>query len=393
MMPVMHDFTRKKSGSAGPNILSSVVLGTVLLCSVAFSASAQAMRAVYFIPKAPGDIFGDKVAGFMQAVAADLGIDLDVVHVHTDSSLMRNRQTLEVIQEDKNKIDIVLLHYDAANLIPELSALAESRDFVIVTFNIRPAQSDLQKIGRPREQYPRWITYLAPDDVSAGNQLAHELVAAAKTLFTDTDAMQMVAIGGNDVGEVNSDRLGGVKHRLQSESEVTLQDTILTDWRPEQGYDAAMQFINAHPNAKIFWAASDGLSLGAIDALTERGLKPGQHFITGGIDWSDEAIQAVVDGRMVATVGGHFMEGGWALLLAFDYLSGKDFADELGVSIATSMHTLTRQNVSQFAALLNEDSWKQLDFRRFSKALNQKLENYDFSLEALKPPTKAHKGS
>lgn len=360
------------------------MLGTLLSCIMAYSPAAEAMRAVYFIPKPAGDIFGDKVADFMGTVAADLGIDLEIVRVHTDSSLIRNRQTLETIQADKHNIDIVLLHYDTAILIPELSALAEKRGFVIATFNIKPAQNDFEKIGRPREQYPRWITYLAPDDTSAGYQLAHELIDAAKTLFAGTDTMQMVAIGGNDIGEVNMNRLNGLQQRLQSESGVTLKDSILTDWRREQGYDAAAKFIGEYPQTKIFWAASDSLALGAINALADKNLRPGRDFVIGGIDWSDEAIQAVSDGRMVATIGGHFMEGGWALLLAFDYLQGRDFADDVGVSIATPMHTLTRNNVAEFAGLLNKEYWEQLDFRLFSKALNPDLKKYDFSLRALK---------
>lgn len=385
----MYDATGKKPDAPGLRALFPAVLGAVLLCGIAFSAPAAALRAVYFIPKNPGDIFGDKLVGFMQAVAADLDIDLEIVRVHTDSSLIRNRQTLEAIKKDNKKIDIVLTHYDAASLIPDLAALAKSRDFVFVTFNIKPPQSDFQKIGRPREQYPRWIACLAPDDVSAGYQEARELSMAAQILFAGSKTIQMVAIGGSDVGEVNLDRIGGMRHSLTSETGITIMETVLTDWRREQGYDAAAKFIATYPQAKIFWTASDSLALGSIDALEKKGMAPGRDFITGGIDWSDEGIQAVIDGKMAATVGGHFMEGGWALLLAFDYLSGKDFAGDIGVSITTPMHTLTAKNASQYAEFLDRNYWKQLDFRRFSKALNPELKKYDFSLEALMRPAPA----
>lgn len=385
----MYDATGKKPDAPGLRALFPAVLGVVLLCGIAFSAPAAALRAVYFIPKNPGDIFGDKLVGFMQAVAADLDIDLEIVRVHTDSSLIRNRQTMEAIKKDNKKIDIVLTHYDAASLIPDLAALAKSRDFVFVTFNIKPPQSDFQKIGRPREQYPRWIACLAPDDVSAGYQEARELSMAAQILFAGSKTIQMVAIGGSDVGEVNLDRIGGMRHSLTSETGITIMETVLTDWRREQGYDAAAKFIATYPQAKIFWTASDSLALGAIDALEKKGMAPGRDFITGGIDWSDEGIQAVIDGKMAATVGGHFMEGGWALLLAFDYLSGKDFAGDIGVSITTPMHTLTAKNASQYAEFLDRNYWKQLDFRRFSKALNPELKKYDFSLEALMRPAPA----
>lgn len=385
----MYDATGKKPDAPGLRALFPAVLGAVLLCGIAFSAPAAALRAVYFIPKNPGDIFGDKLVGFMQAVAADLDMDLEIVRVHTDSSLIRNRQTMEAIKKDNKKIDIVLTHYDAASLIPDLAALAKSRDFVFVTFNIKPPQSDFQKIGRPREQYPRWIACLAPDDVSAGYQEARELSMAAQILFAGSKTIQMVAIGGSDVGEVSLDRIGGMRHSLTSETGITIMETVLTDWRREQGYDAAAKFIATYPQAKIFWTASDSLALGAIDALEKKGMAPGRDFITGGIDWSDEGIQAVIDGKMAATVGGHFMEGGWALLLAFDYLSGKDFAGDIGVSITTPMHTLTAKNASQYAEFLDRNYWKQLDFRRFSRALNPELKKYDFSLEALMRPAPA----
>ena len=86
---------------------------------------------------------------------------------------------------------------------------------------------------------------------------------------------------------------------------------------------------------------------------------------------------------MTATIGGHFMEGGWALVLIHDYAKGIDFVEELGVKIPTPMQALTAANVKSYQDKMHPEKWSQIDFKQFSKVYNKKLTKYDFSLETM----------
>jgi hypothetical protein len=102
----------------------------------------------------------------------------------------------------------------------------------------------------------------------------------------------------------------------------------------------------------------------------------------GGIDWTPPSLQAVREGRMVATLGGHFLEGAWALVLLHDFHHGRDFAAE-GLDWRTQMVPITRDTVDTFLRFLEGGDWEWIDFRAFSRVANPALKHYDFSLRAL----------
>ncbi len=92
------------------------------------------------------------------------------------------------------------------------------------------------------------------------------------------------------------------------------------------------------------------------------GLDPGKDILFGGCGWYAPAIKKVQDGTLATTVGGHFMEGGWVMVLIHDYHHGRDFISD---PIETAMYSIDKSNVEK------------------SKVHNSNLKKYDFSLEAV----------
>ncbi len=138
-----------------------------------------------------------------------------------------------------------------------------------------------------------------------------------------------------------------------------------------------------YPETTIVWAASDFISLGAIDAIEQLGKSPGIDILTGGIDWTDRGLQSVYEKRMTVTVGGHFMEGAWALILLHDYHHGIDFSDSHGVWLKTKMEALTSDNVHPYLQQFGTHNWNQIDFKQFSKFHNPQLTHYRFGLSHI----------
>jgi ABC-type amino acid transport substrate-binding protein len=68
------------------------------------------------------------------------------------------------------------------------------------------------------------------------------------------------------------------------------------------------------------------MAFGAMRAFAEAGKVPGKDALFSAVNTSSEALQAVIDGRLSALVGGHFTLGGWALVELHDYDQGVDLA-------------------------------------------------------------------
>ena len=161
-----------------------------------------------------------------------------------------------------------------------------------------------------------------------------------------------------------------------------LHQILYANWNKETSYKYTSRIIKRYKkDLDIIWAASDGMSLGAHKAIEEN--NKSTQILTGGIDWSPKGIQAVKNGDIDATIGGHFMNGGFALVLLYDYFHGIDFYDEVGTKIQLNMSILTKNNVNKYLEKYSSQNWNKIDFRKYSKVLNKKLIKYDFSLESL----------
>ena len=113
------------------------------------------------------------------------------------------------------------------------------------------------------------------------------------------------------------------------------------------------------------------------------GRRLGQDIFIGGINWDRPALEEVREGSLEVSVGGHFMTGGWALILLHDYHHGIDFIAE-GVALQRQIfEVLSRDNIDTFWAEFGERDWSKVNFRSFSKVYNQHLQQYNFSAEAL----------
>jgi hypothetical protein len=113
-----------------------------------------------------------------------------------------------------------------------------------------------------------------------------------------------------------------------------------------------------------------------LSASKQLGYKPGENVFIGGIDWSKDALEAIQRRELTASVGGHFFEGAWALVLLHDYINGRDFADIDGVTMKTNMQLVDKTNVSYWQSFIDKKRWDNMDFRSFSLATNRKLDKY-----------------
>jgi PAS domain S-box-containing protein len=151
------------------------------------------------------------------------------------------------------------------------------------------------------------------------------------------------------------------------------------NWNRINASEIFQSYHKIQPDVNVVWCANDNMALGVAKAIKELGLE--EKIVVGGVDWDKAAQEAILNGRMHVSVGGHFMDGAWAAVLLYDYLNGIDFANER-LQFESQMAGITRANLKKFSAFLSLDK-QSLNFRLFSKALNQQLKLYSLDLNAI----------
>jgi ABC-type sugar transport system substrate-binding protein len=198
------------------------------------------------------------------------------------------------------------------------------------------------------------------------------------------NAINMIAINGNNNISSDADRRAGLQRRLEKSQGARLYETREAQWSEATARTVTIDLLRKYPDTNAIWTASDSIALGAIAALRELGRQPGKDVVVAGVDWTSRGIAAIHAGEMLGSVGGHFMEGGLALLLIYDFHHEHDFAEDPGVRFKTSMTAIFREDVERRLHKLGRTpDWSRIDFKRLTKTHNPSLNRYDFSWERI----------
>jgi len=340
----------------------------------------QAAPLVVFVnPDRPGNPFWDKVTTVMQAAAKDLELTLEVRYGDTNRE-QSTRQALDAIQSDP-PADYLVYIYQVGQARRILEA-AEQAGVRSIIFNTDVADQDRDLVGSPGEVYTQWIAHLVPDDFHAGADLASRLIAAARTREPERRAELVGFNGGRDSSAARA-RAAGLEDVLSRREDAVLHQVLVSQWDALLAAEQTEPLLRRWPGTNVVWAASDAMALAVAGRLTELGRKPGLDVFLGGIDWTDEGIRAVADGRLVVTLGGHFMDGAWALVVAHDHALNLVSATELR-RVATRLQAIDRENVQQYQELLDGQHWQRIDFQRYSRRQRGPRAPYEFGLDT--PP-------
>ncbi len=357
------------------------LLASLLFCTGSIAVSAESIRVVFLSPDPPGNPFWDSVVGFMHAVAEDLSIDLEVHIGKTGASgtYMMKKNGMKLLKGPEFPDYFVTGYWPGAT--NQLIKVANSNRVKFFVINTPIAEDDQAIVGKPREKYRHWIGHMSPNEIQAGYTLTETLVRAASA--HTKSKVRIGGLGGNTDSAVSAMRVKGFKNYIEENSSTELLNIYSTDWSKPATLIATDKLLTNHPDTHAIWAAADSIALYASIASRNVGRDPGSDIFLAGIDWSDEGIQAVEAGILAGSIGGHFMEGGWALLLIHDYHHNIDFKEELGTSIQTTMQLIDKDNVQEYLAIFGDRDWSRIDFKKFSKVYNKSLEQYDFSLDQL----------
>ena len=311
----------------------------------------------------------------------DLDIDLEIIS--SDFDHMRTlRQAEEVAARPKHPD--YLITGNEKGIGGEIIRIADQAGIPVFLFsNGFVSSRDIQQYGHPRERFTNWIGELIPNNYSAGYTMGKTLLDSAEALHLRAadGTVKVVAIGGTHKTHASDERLRGLAEAmLDHPSPASLLQIVHGNWTFEDGKRLGGGLLARYDDIQIVWGANDSIALGAMTEAVARGKVPGKDILFGGCGWYLPALQHIKSGEFTTSVGGHFMEGGWALIMLYDYHHGIDFATD---PWQTRMFSIDHDNVDTYLPIFTNQTWGTIDFTRYSKAKNLHLKNYDFSLDTL----------
>jgi ABC-type sugar transport system substrate-binding protein len=346
-----------------------------LALAVAAPARAKERFAVTFINIGQPAAYWDVFTAAARASAAQLEIDLEVLDAHGDH--LRMIELAQQIAARKVHPAYALINNEKGAAGRMLEALAAAKVPTLLVGSVFD-EKELQRYGHPREKFPTFLGMLEPDNAAAGAAMAQALIEAGRAKFSGP--MPLLAISGARATRAAAEREAGLGRTVAAANGVQLEQLVHSAWLRDKAHRQLAGLLRRWPRTRLIWAANDPMALGALDALRERGAVPGRDALVVGLNLSADALQAVREGSMVASVGGHFLGGAWALVLLRDLHDGFDFARE-GLEQKFLMGTVDRSNVDAYLARMGDQRWDRIDFRRFSRSYTPRLARHEFSLQ------------
>jgi ABC-type sugar transport system substrate-binding protein len=163
-----------------------------------------------------------------------------------------------------------------------------------------------------------YVTLLASDFVFEGEQ-------AGKWLAKATNGKaNIVELQGTTGAAPAIDRKKGFGDAIKAHPGMKIVKSQDGNFTPEGGKQLMEAFLKAEgKNINAVYAHNDGMALGAIQAIEEAGLKPGKDITIISIDGIKDAFQAMVDGKLNATVECTPLLGAPTYQAIRDYFAGK----------------------------------------------------------------------
>ena len=351
------------------------------------------IRIAFLNPGKHDEFFWPTVSAAMQAAADQFGYKLEIVYAERDAQKIGILGREIIGSATPPDVLILVNEFQAgASLLQEADSKGIKTFMLLNSFYGKEEEA----MGAPAVRYKHWIGSLVPDNRSAGTRMAEALAECVRrTGRKGADGKyHILGLLGDSTTPASIDRTAGFNDAIAAHADIALDRQFNTNWQTGKGHDLTANFLAWAATQQIplagIWAANDALALGAIAAAEEHSLRPGKDFCIVGLNWSPEAVELVRVGKMVMTDGGHFLAGGWAMVMIHDYLAAPNAAaaEALRRAITFEMAPIDHDNVMQFFAKLGDRNWRRIDFKRFSRDADtpipdgvlQRGGDYDFSL-------------
>ncbi len=245
----------------------------------------------------------------LEAEAEERGVD----YTATDAQSETPKQVSDVEDMIASGVDVlVIAPREFEGLAPALDAASEAGVPVFLV--------DREARGDVCEEY---VTFIGSDFISQGERAGEWLVEA-----TGGEA-QIAELQGTIGASVTNDRAEGFRNIVEGESGMEIVASQSGDFTRAGGQEVMEQIIQANPQINAVYAHNDEMAIGAIQALKDAGRQPGEDVTIVSVDGTRDALQAIIDGELGATVESNPRFGPLTFATIEQFLAGEPIPQKL----------------------------------------------------------------
>jgi len=253
-----------------------------------------------------------------QTAASKAGVKLVVTDAQNDASKQQN----DIQDFITKQVDAILVNpVDSDAVVPAVQA-ANNANIPVLALDRGASGGKLASL-------------IASDNVQGGKMAGEELFKLVKS----GNVVQLEGIPGTSAAR---DRGAGFKQALDAQSSIKLAASQSAEFDRTKALDVFQNLLQAHPEMKGVFAQNDEMALGAVKAL---GTRAGTSVVVVGFDAIPDALKAIQDGKMNATIAQQPAEmGRLGVENAVKVLDGQSVQS----SIQIPVKLVTKDNVAQF---------------------------------------------
>ncbi|HET6468915.1 MAG TPA: ABC transporter substrate-binding protein [Geminicoccaceae bacterium] len=209
--------------------------------------------------------------------------------VYTDAAGSAAKQVADVNSMIAQGVDLIFLApREEKPLIP--AVMNAKKAGIPVILLDRNVDQSLAQAGRD------YVTFIGSDFIEEGRR-------AAEWLVNETGGnAKIIQLEGTVGSSPANDRRKGFEDYIKDHPGMQIVASQSGDFARDKGRQVAETLLQAHPDATAIYAHNDEMAVGAISALEAAGKTPGKDVILVSIDGTRDALQAIIDGKLGATV-------------------------------------------------------------------------------------------
>lgn len=188
----------------------------------------------------------------------------------------------------------------------------------------------------PGEQgYDNYLAFIGPSDEESGYQMACALFDGMEA--NDKGEKVVGVVNGTAGSTVAVDRRAGFekayKEYTDKGEKITIAGEVTGDFVRDKSQEVTESLLQGNPDIKGIWAANGGTGTGVLAAVSSLGYKPGEDIKIVCMDLNEENVNSVKKGDILFDVGGHWLQGAFAVTMMCDYLNGFDLPADRNVKL------------------------------------------------------------
>jgi len=176
-----------------------------------------------------------------------------------------------------------------------------------------------------------YVSFIGSDFVEEGRRAGRWLQDYAKK--NPTKQLNIVELQGTTGAAPANDRKKGFAEVIAGNPKMKIIRSQTADFTRAKGKEVMEAFLKSEgKNINVLYAHNDDMAIGAIQAIEEAGLKPGKDIVIVSIDGVRGAFEAMMQGKLNATIECNPLLGPTLMQTAQAVAGGKPVAQRIVVT-------------------------------------------------------------